>query len=520
MKKARLRFEDGSEIAIDEQIVTIGRASDNKIRIQDTNVSRYHAEIEFRDGEFWFTDLKSSNGSFLNDSPVTSSVRLQHGDRINFGGTIEAEFCLEAQESTEKVEEPKDSKTNISTLDAKEAASSTSLNSAQDALSSSDSADKKSKLLPILIISLALFFLVGIVLTLLYLLKPTPQCQAKVAIISPENGDTISKETEISLDVENADCISRIVLVLDKKEIASLEENPFSTKLNPSDFPELADGVEHPLQVFVEDKEGKRALADTVSLAFETAALPTPSPTTEDTENIETTDTQASSSSSQQKISLAETQQLLQKQLKQFSGNLTYRFDPQFIEEVRRRTAEYAKEEGFFERASTYRDLINIEFYKENGLDAPIGFLLAMSRSKFKPQKQGKLEGLWQISDELVTTSGYKNLCPNESLSDSSQSCAAKTAAVYTKALVLKIFNGDIIYAVAAFGMSEQEASLWASTLPQNKENFWQIIKNPQQRENVARFFAAAIVAENPQKFGLKRDKPLSELYRNLLKNP
>ncbi|HEX8736616.1 MAG TPA: hypothetical protein VF721_14895, partial [Pyrinomonadaceae bacterium] len=154
-----------------------------------------------------------------------------------------------------------------------------------------------------------------------------------------------------------------------------------------------------------------------------------------------------------------------------------------------------------------------------NGLDAPLGFLLAMSRSKFDPQKQGAEEGLWRLSDEFVTANGYKTICQTESLSDQTQNCAAKTSSIYAKALVLKIFNGDAVYAAAAFGMSEQEASQWASSLPANREDFWKIINSPKQREQVARFFAAGIVAENPQRFGMKKDKPISELYRNLIGN-
>ena len=34
------------------------------------------------------------------------------------------------------------------------------------------------------------------------------------------------------------------------------------------------------------------------------------------------------------------------------------------------------------------------------------------------------------------------------------------------------------------------------------------------EREQLIRFFAAGIVAENPQRFGLKKDQPLSALYK------
>jgi len=79
--------------------------------------------------------------------------------------------------------------------------------------------------------------------------------------------------------------------------------------------------------------------------------------------------------------------------------------------------------------------------------------------------------------------------------------------------LVVKTFDGDIILAVAAFGKNSQDANVWKASLPADRADFWKVITDSAQREQVARFFAAAIVAENPQKFGLKKERPISELY-------
>ena len=82
------------------------------------------------------------------------------------------------------------------------------------------------------------------------------------------------------------------------------------------------------------------------------------------------------------------------------------------------------------------------------------------------------------------------------------------------KSMVFGVFEGDVIYAAAAFGKSPQDAGAWKATLPANRMDLWASIRTPAEREALVRFFAAGIVAENPQKFGLKRDRPLSELYR------
>ncbi len=66
--------------------VTIGRGLDNDIVFHDdTRVSRHHARIEFKYGQFLFFDLNSTNGSLVNNRPLTQIV-LTPGDRISLGG--------------------------------------------------------------------------------------------------------------------------------------------------------------------------------------------------------------------------------------------------------------------------------------------------------------------------------------------------------------------------------------------------------------------------------------------------
>jgi transposase len=82
------------------------------------------------------------------------------------------------------------------------------------------------------------------------------------------------------------------------------------------------------------------------------------------------------------------------------------------------------------------------------------------------------------------------------------------------KSIVFGVFDGDVLYSAAAFGKAPADAGVWKASLPQNRSDIWNSIKTPQEREQIVRFFAAGIVAENPQKFGLAKDRPLSELYR------
>jgi FHA domain-containing protein len=82
----RLRTMDGGPM-------TIGRATDNAIVLDDGRVSRYHARVQARQGALVFTDLGSTNGSRVN-GVVVDEVVLGVGDRIELGDTV---LVVEAQ---------------------------------------------------------------------------------------------------------------------------------------------------------------------------------------------------------------------------------------------------------------------------------------------------------------------------------------------------------------------------------------------------------------------------------------
>src|ERR687888_459599 len=79
-----------------DKVTSIGRALDNTICIEaDSNVSRYHAEIEAQGNDFWIYDLDSANGTTVNDEPIGKEGRvLADGDMISVGGETIIEFHL------------------------------------------------------------------------------------------------------------------------------------------------------------------------------------------------------------------------------------------------------------------------------------------------------------------------------------------------------------------------------------------------------------------------------------------
>ncbi|MDQ6764833.1 MAG: FHA domain-containing protein [Verrucomicrobiota bacterium] len=82
-----------------EEVMTIGRAPENTLRIDDPSVSGRHAELRQMGETFQLTDLKSTNGTRVNERPV-ESVTLRAGDRIRFG-KVEARFEDDAAAGSE-----------------------------------------------------------------------------------------------------------------------------------------------------------------------------------------------------------------------------------------------------------------------------------------------------------------------------------------------------------------------------------------------------------------------------------
>ena len=71
--------------------VTLGRASDNFIVIDDDTVSGHHAVIRFAAGMFQLTDTDSTNGTYVNGERISQSI-LKSGDIVRLGTEIELKF--------------------------------------------------------------------------------------------------------------------------------------------------------------------------------------------------------------------------------------------------------------------------------------------------------------------------------------------------------------------------------------------------------------------------------------------
>src|SRR5207237_9505589 len=86
MPKLILTTEAQGKVAYEfaERLITIGRAPDNMIVIDDATVSNRHAQLERSGDTYRLKDLDSSNGTKFNCVPITQTA-LHSKDRILFG---------------------------------------------------------------------------------------------------------------------------------------------------------------------------------------------------------------------------------------------------------------------------------------------------------------------------------------------------------------------------------------------------------------------------------------------------
>lgn len=86
-----------------QQRIRIGRAAENDWHIEDINVSRSHAEIvQIKDGSYELVDLKSTNGTYLNDHLIRRE-KLIYGDIISIAG-YRRKFTSDGLEILEGIE--------------------------------------------------------------------------------------------------------------------------------------------------------------------------------------------------------------------------------------------------------------------------------------------------------------------------------------------------------------------------------------------------------------------------------
>src|SRR5579859_3066064 len=72
----------------DRNEINVGRVQGNDLMLPKGNVSKHHARLLFRDGRFIVTDLKSTNGTYVNGRKISQATIVREGDKIYVGDFV------------------------------------------------------------------------------------------------------------------------------------------------------------------------------------------------------------------------------------------------------------------------------------------------------------------------------------------------------------------------------------------------------------------------------------------------
>jgi len=74
----RLTIDNGASI-------TIGRSPDSNVFIDNTAISRQHATLELKAGQYFITDHNSLNGTMVNGKKIEGTIQISADDTIKIG---------------------------------------------------------------------------------------------------------------------------------------------------------------------------------------------------------------------------------------------------------------------------------------------------------------------------------------------------------------------------------------------------------------------------------------------------
>lgn len=78
--------QTGQHFPLTKTHLTIGRVQGNDVVLDDSDISRHHASLDWDGQRFLLDDLKSTNGTFVNGVKITAPQFLENGDSIGLGG--------------------------------------------------------------------------------------------------------------------------------------------------------------------------------------------------------------------------------------------------------------------------------------------------------------------------------------------------------------------------------------------------------------------------------------------------
>ncbi|MEO8874188.1 MAG: FHA domain-containing protein, partial [Polyangiaceae bacterium] len=87
--------------SFDKNEINVGRVQGNDLMLPKGNVSKHHARLLYRDGRFIVTDLKSTNGTYVNGRKIAQATIVREGDKIYIG-----DFVLRLDSGAQSTDDP------------------------------------------------------------------------------------------------------------------------------------------------------------------------------------------------------------------------------------------------------------------------------------------------------------------------------------------------------------------------------------------------------------------------------
>jgi len=480
--------EYGSEeIFIDSDKTSFGRGEDAEYRFEDDGLSRLHASV-FREGDdIWIADEYSSNGTFLNGEKVSySGTPLHDGDLIRIGNHTKLKVSITKKEEATDAAAPVKGKTVSSTAPSEETSSI---------------------LLPLAVTAFALLIVAGSLVFIGYLVYGGG---TKQAAQNPNDDDYVYQD--------------------DSNDPASNDNgDPANTPSNSAD-PNLP--ISNPI-----------GNTETAPVSPEDNTNLTESPISNDPKsNVAIPTGKKYLAMSQDERNRYITIKAMK--VARMIGNRTASsIPPLAVARIKGFADAYAKRinvparggcrfgdnlQVTFQRASKNAPFI-VKAFNQQGIDPQIGLYLAMIESEHCVCLQSPTGPLGMFQFTTSTAQNYGlNARRSASPSNPDERCeprpAATAAAKYMKYLSGRYGTGPSSVPLAIGSYNSGEGGLSKNlriALESNNglpRDFWTMIANGEklskqfQSENfkyVPKFFAAAIIGENPRDFGIAL-QPLS----------
>lgn len=454
--------EGSRQIAVKGESLTIGRGAVD-LQIDDQSLSRHHATV-YREGErVWISDENSTNGTFVNGSPVSrAGTPLKNGDSIRLGN----ETTLTVQ---------------ISKLEAK------AIEANQK--SSATTGENKINFVPFVIAGIAVF-LIGLSIIIIGAgLINAGNNSRDVVITAPTPDETPDEEENENENVNSEKPTPK----------------PQNTAFNSNSTNETTEPV-------VDSRPpNKPPPPDKIYLQM---------------------------SDDEKRSFVAKESEQVARMIGNRSGES---ITPEAAQKIKEMVDGYARRlrstrndscttggwitsdlQSVLERGQKNAHFV-VRSFNSQGVSPQVGLYLAMIESEFCPclQSPTKPLGMFQFTQATGATYGLKTIS-GASPANPDERCepekAAAAAARFMKALMGRFGTGpsSVPLAVASYNSGEGGLSRNLNTALEEagkrERNFWSLLlvadklSTQFQKENrkyVPKFFAAAIVGENPTVFGV-----------------